>query len=182
MRLREICKNVIRALAGAYVCVCAFVGALVIANTTYTLYVNKYIVKDSGHDLVATLLRCAKDPCTVTDNLGGDPVIFGTVAKLVRTAHRSIVIDGQCYSGCAYFADKARPQVCVTRTARFGFHKGRWEIKGSGNTVFFDIIHSPDIHKWVMSHGGYPVDGLLVMQYPETKKFWPICKQHAKKS
>lgn len=136
-------------------------------------------VGDEIQDTLVDALGCVGDPCVIDDNPGGNALMFGKAAKLVHNGIiKQVVINGRCASACAYFADKARPHVCITKNAVLGFHKG-W-IGDREDRVFFDLIHSADIQSWVMKKGGYPENGMLLMRYGTAKKFWPTCSTEDK--
>ena len=110
--------------------------------------------------------------------------IFLAAAQAVRAgAKRLVVIDGPCISACVIFADRARSKVCVTRRARFGFHKARDVAVAplrSGAMLYVELgrsdpPHSRDISHWVKRHGGFPSEGLLVMSARQATQIWQSC-------
>lgn len=111
------------------------------------------------------------DPCVVANNNGGHSVVFKFAAAILPSRRKhGAVIDGFCNSACALFADLARPNVCVTRTALMGFHRSNQENSPE---------HADDINAWVVTNGGFPsnVSGQLnIMRWPDTLNFWPECK------
>lgn len=154
---------------------CAFVGAMFHFLMLTALFTgDPPSANDDIQDIIVEALGCIGDPCVIDSNPGGNALTFSKVARLVRAgAIKQVVINGRCASGCAYFADKARPHVCITPNAVFAFHKGR---SGEGeDEIMFDLIHSRDIQDWVMKQGGYPKNGMLAMKYKNAKKFWPTC-------
>lgn len=171
-----IAKIIIGALAVS----CFLVGAWV-----HLMVLDKILsrrdtptVVSEAQDTIVEALGCVGDPCVIDFNPGGNAITFSRAAHLVRAgAIKQVIINGYCASGCAYFADKARPHVCITRKAVLGYHKGR---SGEGEEEYlFDLIHSDDIQNWVMTQGGYPKNGMLAMKYNNAKKFWPTCpEQH----
>ncbi|HEY4502188.1 MAG TPA: hypothetical protein VJJ20_03955 [Candidatus Paceibacterota bacterium] len=117
-------------------------------------------------------------PCIVHNSPGGDALVFATAAASVRRGDL-VIIDGNCSSACSVFADFARPNVCITRKAAFGFHQGV-DKYSDGSKVYHLPIYSLDIMRYVVAEGGFPNtdhgEELLVMRYPDTMRFWPICK------
>lgn len=111
------------------------------------------------------------DPCIVRYSDGGLIMAFVNMASVIRSAGRSLIVDGPCASACAIMADKARPNVCVTTRAVFLFHMG---FMMNGRRVA--PTTSFDIREWVYKHGGFPYDGFLTMDAQEATEFWPVCK------
>ncbi len=147
---------------------CALVGMLMVGLLAFEV-VN---FNPKKLDPVALALNC-DDPCIVKDNPGGSIYLFQLAAdKVLAGARKQVIIDGQCRSSCAFFADKARARVCVTPRAVMGFHKG---TVGDDERLRITLHHSQDIERWVMRHGGYPSNGMLEMQFAEAKKFWRSC-------
>ncbi len=128
---------------------------------------------------------------TVTSNTGGTVSTFVAAAEEVLSTGRRVRIDGRCDSACALFADLARPNVCITKKAVFGFHQMTRVITfTSGETMrgiplttrvrsveIREPPHaSPDIKAWVEKRGGFPMEGVLYMNAAEASAFWPTCK------
>ena len=132
--------------------------------------------------------RCG-NPCAIGPNLGGDVEEFQEAAKAALRTGREVIINYECDSACAVFADAARRNICVGPSARFGFHKtfvtivaadwGKrlfprqqiwrmWETRGIPP-------QSPWIHDWVRRHGGYPTVGVMYMYAGDARKFWRSC-------
>jgi hypothetical protein len=123
-------------------------------------------------DEIDLALNCG-EPCIIRDNPGGSVYLFQLAAdRVLGGARKQIIIDGECASACAFFAEKARPRVCVTKKARMGYHQG---IVGDDERLRFVLQHAPDIHNWVMRRGGFPANGMLWMEFVEARKFWPVC-------
>ncbi len=127
------------------------------------------------------------DVMTITsDNkaaLGGFVPAFRAAARQVIFTGKRIRIDGFCGSACATFADDARPNVCITPNAVFGFHKERSSLYAWAHepltdepTMYTDPRFSADIATWVNRHGGYPIERVLLMNNDEATAFWPRCK------
>lgn len=127
---------------------------------------------------------------TVSENGGGDVRIFTYAAEEVLRKGIKVRIDGRCDSACALFADLARPNVCVTENARFGFHKMLKSQTYTSSSMFMnatisttvqtvqkreDPPHSQDIATWVNNRWGFPSYGLLVMKAEDATEFWPTC-------
>lgn len=126
---------------------------------------------------------CRGQTCVIRDNPGGDVRKFLAAAAEIRKSGRRVVIDGQCASACAIFADVAREKVCITKRATFGFHKASvFKAQVTGNVRKWERIarhdpeHSRDIANWVQRNGGFPVRGLNVMPASEGAKFWRRCE------
>jgi hypothetical protein len=131
-------------------------------------------------DLVSDVLRCTGDPCVVTFNAGGEIGAFKAAAAEARSSGRRVVINGPCLSACAIFADQARDSVCITRQARFGFHKGyvmREPVAGRPTKPVGRFIpkHSRDIASWVEKNGGFPNRGYNLMNASAAKRIWRSC-------
>ena len=126
--------------------------------------------------------------CVIRYNPGGAVHTFVAAALAVRAGEkRLVVIDGPCISACAVFADVARPKVCITDRAKFGFHKGRdFAVQPrSGRKAVLrelgrrDPPHSRDIASWVQRNGGFPYEGLSVMNSKQARQFWRRCSGKA---
>jgi hypothetical protein len=136
-----------------------------------TVGVVAYLV--ATMDPVYLAVGCTKSPCIVTHNYGGNGGLFWIAAYSAKWREYKIIIDGRCESACALFADKARPNVCITKFATFGFHQGTKFTNGRRVDPDF---HSNDIYTWVQNNGGFPKNGMLKMKYNKAKKFWRDCK------
>jgi hypothetical protein len=132
---------------------------------------------------VAALFDCDNpEVCVIKDNNGGQGYVFIEAAFSTKDGNL-VIINGKCISACALFADYARPKVCVTRHAVFGFHRGiihKWTANQWQKIGYSDVPHSVDLLLWVHKNGGFPEtdreEKLLTLAYPETLKFWPECK------
>ncbi len=134
--------------------------------------------------VLKNLFGCTGHSCTIAGNMGGDVDTFTEAAHEALRKGVSVQIDGACYSACALFADLARPNVCVTRHAEFGFHQETviYSYRGEAFITFepgtygdSDPPHSPDILAWVYAKGGFPAQGLLMMRSAQAARFWPRC-------
>lgn len=126
---------------------------------------------------------------TVYRSEGGKVDDFLLAAEDVLKTGRHIKIDGVCASACATFADKARPNVCVTRNAVFKFHLAAWgtfiQTSSSHRVTFFETREPPpvsqDIEAWVAKHGGFPSKGFLLLTTEDALAFWPLCGNESTK-
>ena len=161
-------------LIGAlYVLVRGVLALIGLIAVTYIYLLATELQPPPDTDPVAQVFKC-EDPCIIKRNLGGNIVPFERAARAVRRgARQQVVIDGYCASACAIFADMARPHVCITKNAVFGFHKGRAQLEELRYT--FDPPHTRDILSWVQKNGGFPAETMLDMRYTEAKRFWPTC-------
>jgi hypothetical protein len=114
------------------------------------------------------------NPCLIKENYGGFEFMFIDAAKETVEKRLPIIIDGECASGCAVFADAARPNVCITPRAFFEFHRARITLR---TRVIYKgpQTQSKDVDDWVKRNGGYPKKTMTTMPFTEAKKFWPIC-------
>ncbi|TSC63807.1 MAG: hypothetical protein G01um101491_452 [Parcubacteria group bacterium Gr01-1014_91] len=113
---------------------------------------------------------------TIVDSGGGSVWVFAYAAREILRMGRHVRIDGSCDSACALFADLARPNVCITDRAVFGFHQLTITAGPAGATETREPPPaSPDIKAWVDARGGFPSEGLLVMNANEAIAFWPLC-------
>ena len=110
------------------------------------------------------------NPCVIMDNRGGAVSYFVELARYLKTKHIKLVINGYCASSCMTMADMARPNVCITGRAIFGYHKTNWNRP---------IPLSRDVNAWVVRHGGFPAfeQNPGIMRNREARQFWKICKQ-----
>jgi len=117
------------------------------------------------------------EPCRVSASTGGELAYFLRAADEVTAGSRAlVVIDGDCLSACAAFADRARARVCVTPAARFGFHKATiYSADLSQRLGAVDPPQSADIEAWVAANGGYPPDGMRMMEAADAAGFWRAC-------
>lgn len=114
---------------------------------------------------------CHQRVCVINSNLGGRIVAFlAGDYQLKKDPTTLVVINGTCVSACATFAAYGRPQVCVTRDAVFGFHRGTDEN---------DQPLPHDIREWVLDNGGFPTNksGEInwMVHEKDIKKFWVPC-------
>lgn len=126
---------------------------------------------------------------TVYLSHGGSVDKFMWAAADVLESGRQVKIAGRCVSACAIFADLARPNVCITNRAVFGFHLATtttmvFEKRGGllylGYRITFRVekgkpVVSSDIDQWVEHHGGW-TSRVLLMNAKEASAFWPMCK------
>ncbi|MGQ2908727.1 MAG: hypothetical protein ACT6QU_12310 [Aliihoeflea sp.] len=159
--------------------------SLAIAATFVALLATSSIshAQSRGSAYESVFGACRGDTCVIRDNPGGDVRKFLAAAKEIRRSGKRVVIDGQCASACAIFADVARERVCITKRATFGFHKASvFRAQVTGNVRKWERIrrhdpeHSSDIANWVYRNGGFPVSGLNVMPASEGAKFWRRCE------
>jgi hypothetical protein len=141
----------------------------------------------AGPALDQAEIRCVRNVCTVRNNPGGDIEIFRRAARELLAERKRLVIDGECASACVILADIARAHTCITPRARMAVHKstvvrftGRTAVDGREAPVAEivrreDPPQSPDIDRWVKRHGGYPINGVLVMPVRDARQFWPAC-------
>ena len=175
MKALRLLLATVMVLLQAFLSMCTLIGLAVVGlGLYYHFHLRHPTFVNETRDTIVEALGCIDDPCVIKDNPGGDALTFTKAARFVRDgAIKLVVIDGRCASGCAYFADKTPPHLCITRKAYFSFHKGR--TSDGTDEFIFDLIHSDDIQKWVTQQGGYPTDSMLVMKYKVAKKFWPTC-------
>jgi hypothetical protein len=133
------------------------------------------------------VLGSCGDPCIIKYNGGGYTEEFEAAAKAVNSDYKKLVaINGPCYSACAVFADKARGHVCIGPRAVFGFHQIAVVYRNADGTPWMTFPvggyagktippNSQDIVDWVNNHGGFPVQGLLLMRAAQASKFWRTC-------
>jgi hypothetical protein len=131
-------------------------------------------------DVVSDVLKCDGDPCVVSFNSGGEVGAFKAAAREIKRSGRRVVINGPCLSACAILADEARGSVCVTKKARFGFHKGfvLEQPTAGGPMRFvkrFTPQHSRDVAGWVNRNGGFPNRGFRYMNASAAKRIWRGC-------
>jgi hypothetical protein len=135
-----------------------------------------------GDDPIGVTFGCG-EPCTITFSRGGVAERFDRTADAaLRGERKQIRIDGLCASACASFADKARDRVCITERARFGFHKGiemSFNFRSGFEYAREDPPLSESVVKWIHQHGGFPSDGLLIMDAREASRFWRLCDTDA---
>lgn len=117
---------------------------------------------------------CA-ERCVVQNSDGGRLSDFYAAAEHVRAQQIPVRILGECKSSCVLFADRARPQVCVERTARMMIHAGR-NANAKGEISFFlEMPFSGDLAAWIAARGGQPEAKWLTLQGDSLRSFWPIC-------
>jgi hypothetical protein len=103
--------------------------------------------------------------------------------EVLSDAKTAVIIDTDCYSACAIFADEAREKVYITKRARFFFHKTFMtqteQVSGITQVIrtdFQDPPRSADIDRWVhlKNPAGYPIDGFVEMTNEEAAVFWSM--------
>lgn len=136
------------------------------------------------HDAFGSVFGpCRGETCIIRSNPGGNVRQFMAAAsEILREGRRVVVIDGPCASACVIFADIARERVCITRNARFGFHKATVYRAERGNRATMravgrrDPAHSADIANWVRRNGGFPARGMRFMTNDQAGQFWRRCE------
>jgi hypothetical protein len=125
--------------------------------------------------------NCTRTTCTVRHNPGGEIEVFQRAARELLSEGKRLVIDGVCASACVILADIARSNTCVTARAKLQVHQAT-VVRFTGQSVggqrpIAELVrredppHSPDIDRWVRSHGGYPAQGVKLIP----GKFWRSC-------
>jgi hypothetical protein len=143
----------------------------------------------AGPALDAALkMRCRGTVCTVKDNPGGDIQLFTAAARELMDEGKLLVIDGFCASACVLLADLARSNTCLTPAAQMAVHKASViEVTGTARVEGREVPvgrllrredppQSPDIDRWIKSHGGYPAKGVKVIPIKDARKFWAMCQ------
>jgi hypothetical protein len=123
--------------------------------------------------ILFSTFQCSR-PCIIHASPGGNTGRFINAAQALKERHDLAFIDGWCASACTVFADKARPNVCITKHAIFLFHQATDDFTGARKDP--SGFYSPGIVSWVRTHGGFPVNGLLRMRASDAVAFWPICR------
>ncbi|RWD43898.1 hypothetical protein [Mesorhizobium sp.] len=100
---------------------------------------------------------------------GGVVSEYEAKAKMVLETQTRVEIIGDCYSACTLFADRARPNVCVTPDTRFYIHQATEVSTGRRSPVEY----SPDLQSYI---GEQPTDGWLLLTYDDLTNFWSTCK------
>ena len=130
-----------------------------------------------ARNTVSQLFDC-DNPCIIKNNPGGNIYKFAEAAKALLSLPEGLaVVDGDCYSSCAVFADIAKAKVCITEQAVFWFHKGE-AVQFSGWKSYswhIDPPQSDEISQWVYERGGYRVKHFLPMRFGEAIRFWQHC-------
>lgn len=124
-----------------------------------------------------------KTKCVVQYNPGGELEDFVDAVRVFNKNKGVLVVDGLCASGCTITADQLRltNQVCITKNARFVFHRGITDIEVRNVSLNLSNIFVPsyllDLREWFAAQGGLPIDpaDLLVMVYPQTTHYWKLC-------
>lgn len=158
----------LRLLAGAVACMT--IAAIII------LFQNLMIERISGalhdrqsehgHKFAVGFLQACGEPCVIRSNYGGVLADFRGLAEEVNARKQVILIDGDCVSACALFADLARANIRITLRARIWFHQSSAEEIPP---------QSPDIISWVTSNGGFPTfesGHLTLMRFDQARRFW----------
>lgn len=163
-----------RALLSAFLrTICTLIESILLALGLLAL--GAIALFTSHFDLVGHVFAGCGEPCVVRENRGGAVHLFTSAAVAVHLGGRKqVIIDGYCHSACAMFADRARPHVCITPNATFGFHKKSW-VQNGILTHGDPTEHSKEIHQWVIARGGYPLVGIVQMDHREALRFWPFC-------
>jgi hypothetical protein len=131
--------------------------------------------------------NCSRTTCTVRHNPGGDIELFKRAASELVTEGKHLVIDGVCASACVILADIARRNTCLTPSAKMQVHQAMVvrftdrAVGSGGRNPVAELVrredppHSPDIDRWVRSHGGYPAKGVMQIPLSQARKFWAAC-------
>jgi hypothetical protein len=128
--------------------------------------------------------------CTITYSPGGRIDLFHKQLEIARHDQIKVVIDGPCISACTVFAEKMRPNVCITRRAQFEFHNATVVVKNRIGEVTDTYredpseLYSADILAWVNGNGGFPGSDtspeesakFLVMYFDNARRYFKVCK------
>jgi hypothetical protein len=185
--LRRLLVIFWRVLSTASVLLIALLIAVLWLYTKNEHWFKQQATAGDRGDLIGVLFSGCSDPCVVNYNLGGVADNYIHAAQIVNSgARKQVIIDGDCISACAIFADLARKRVCITQRARFGFHKAAYKLYPNQaadagvvvnpETQYTDPPrHSADIIQWVKKRGDFPKEGLLWMDAKEAEQFWGRC-------
>lgn len=112
---------------------------------------------------------------TIKASPGGNPNRYVTMVTLLGFTGVKLRVDGPCYSACATAFELSRNR-CLTKNARLGYHMTRIYTP-SGELKELRKPELPSLlMEWIEEHGGFPEDeGLTIMMYPDTAKFYEIC-------
>lgn len=125
-------------------------------------------------DILFSTFHCSR-PCIIHASEGGTVGRFLNAAEELKAEHALAIIDGWCASACTVFADKARPNVCITRRAVFLFHQATDDFTSKHEDP--SRFYSPGIVAWVRAHGGFPTEGALQMHVRDATTIWPLCNE-----
>jgi hypothetical protein len=116
-----------------------------------------------------------EERCVVQQSDGGRLAAFYAAAEHVRERKLPVRIMGRCSSSCVLFADRARPHVCVDRTAQMRIHSGRNAEPDGTVNFYLEMPFSADLTHWIAAHGGQPEDKWLILKGESLRSFWPLC-------
>lgn len=111
----------------------------------------------------------AMDPAnfyTVRNDHGGVVVDYAIKVAQLQQSRQRVKFAGRCDSACTLYLGMSRSQLCVTPSARFGFHLP-FGSSSRGNQVAAKYLlkrYPRWVHSWLQANGGLDTS-LKVMPY-----------------
>lgn len=113
---------------------------------------------------------------TVRNDRGGVVIDYAIkVAKLEQSRQR-VKFAGRCDSACTLYLGLSGSQLCITPSARFGFHLP-FGSSSRGNVVAANFLlkkYPRWVHSWLQANGGLN-SSLKVMPYEYASRFIKPC-------
>ena len=107
----------------------------------------------------------------VYDNHGGSVVQYNARWAGLAARGVDVRIVGPCQSACTILLGHVpRSKICVTPTARFGFHLARRQDA----TQMLWSAYQADIRGWIDAHGGLKKD-FIWMGAPDIYRYFKRC-------
>ena len=95
---------------------------------------------------------------------GGNIGTYLTFYRRIEDAGIPVRVEGPCISACTLVLGLPRDEVCVTRTASFGFHLASSEghtVPGL-TSVLVQRYYPPKVQKWIKDNGPLTEDPIFL--------------------
>lgn len=144
---------------------------LLLASVALTIC-NPLAKAESFHD--ANLYPAVVNTYVVYDDHGGSMLsYYKDVNKLIKN-HKSVQIQGNCYSACTEYIQLPKNQICIGPAGKLGFH-----LPTGGDVEaakkYLHAIYPHWINQWIIEQGGLKAEPIF-MDYSYASKFMNVCK------
>ena len=117
---------------------------------------------------------------TVRNDHGGVIVDYAIKAAQLEQTGQTVKFAGRCDSACTLYLGLSEAQLCVTPSARFGFHLPFGSSSQGNRTAASYLLKKyPDwVHGWLKANGGLN-HSLKVMPYEYASQYIKPCDTQA---
>jgi hypothetical protein len=119
-------------------------------------------------------------PVHVKDDRGGVMIDYALRVLEIKRDGTPVKVSGDCASACTLYLTLPPEQICITRSASFGFHLP-YGTSASGNRLAASYLHRSYpawIQLWIKDRGGLS-KRMKTMDYRFASRFLQTCNENA---